>query len=167
MKDQLVFIGCFLGGLLMLACANPSSALCETFFIISDGDTLLAGADIESYSCTYHKLALTSDGFAKWESYKHLPPPEGRTLVERTLLTDRDFTIWYAGEVVAEGYICSGTDSSLQSGLNLWDSLAGTRRNRLGLFYARFEPNMPPDSLESEAFLAYFKKNGKLIEEGK
>ena len=163
MRIKLSCVHLVLSGLLMMAWAYPLPAFCEEFYIISEGDTILVSEDIESYCCTSHRFALTNDGFAKWKSYEHLPPPEGRTLVERTLLTDRKFVMVHAGEVVAEGYICSGTDSSLQSGLNLWDGLTGARQSRLQLRYLRFEPDMPPDPLESEAFLEYFKKNGKLI----
>jgi hypothetical protein len=149
---------------MVIAFGNSAFALSEEYFIVSDGDTILVGEDIESYSRTNHRLMLTEVGLEKWASYENQPPPEGRTLVERTLLTDRRFTIVYAGDVVAEGYICSGTDSSLQSGLNLFDALMPGKRSRLGFLYCRFEPGMPPDPLESEAFGAYFEIHGKLID---
>ena len=164
MRIELGCIDLVISGLL-LTCLWTSSASCQELYFVAKGDTILAGEDIESYGQTSHRLALTEAGFAKWKSYEHLPPPEGRTLAERTLLTDRHFAVSYAGEVVAEGSICSGTESKLQCGLNIFDNLTGTRRSRLKLGYFRFEPHMPPDPLESEAFLEYFRKNGKLVEE--
>jgi hypothetical protein len=164
MQMQMKFAGCILGGLLLMFCTNSASAQYEEFFIVSEGDTILVGEDIESYNRTSHRLALTTGGYAKWKGYENQPPPEGRTLVERTILTDRGFVVIYAGEVVAEGYICSGTESSLKSGLNLWDNQTQSRQSTLGFIYCRFEPDMPPDPLEFEAFWAYFEKFGKLID---
>lgn len=165
MRFQSELYGCMIVGLLVIACASVAVAQSEEYFIISDGDTILVGEDIESYRPANGRLALTKGGLAKWESFENQPPPEGRTLVERTLLSDRRFTIVYAGIVVAEGNICSGTESRLQTGLNLFDCLTPSRRSRLGFLYCRFEPDMPPDPLESEEFVAYFRSKGKLLGE--
>ncbi len=144
------------------ACAGDRSA--DGFYIIAGSDTLLYGEDIESYVRTIGFLVLTVDGYWRWTSFVNHLRVDNSQLARTTSLTDSSFRIEYKGATVVEGYVASGYESKLKVGVRLCDAQTKYDRARLSLHYGRFEPDMPPNPLESEEFLEYFRKSGKLVD---
>ena len=134
------------------------------FYFITATDTILSGADIESFNRCTGRLVLTTDGYFRWTSYVNHLRVDNSTLARQTALTDAPFRLEYLGKFILEGRVNSGYESELIAGVSLFDSEVAYSRGRLSLRYWRLRPGMSENPLDSEEFLEYFRLNGKLVD---
>lgn len=132
-------------------------------YVITSGDTVLVGGEIEYYRGSTGVIELSDAGARRWTAHSCSQYYDGREILKLSTLTGQRFVLEVAGDILAEGHFTSTLSSVLYSGLTIWDSFVRPGDTSVRLAFASSGSDSSSiDPRELEAFVRYCRSRGKL-----
>ncbi len=125
------------------------------------GEVILTDEHIASYDWDKHRIALTTKGIERWQSFVKFNDSFDPPIRQLSDLTTKEFTVMLDGAEMYRGHFTSFVSSLGLSGVTLYDTL-GVPGNEVWMKFSRLDGKPAEDPRSRPEIEEYFRKQGKL-----